>query len=191
MTLPEPKPGETQNPQPGAPSPNAPAFVDQTAAREIARLNGLLETSRAENATLQQRVQALEGQVDETKQKELEQRLSTLETERETLRTENETLKGEKVRAEQLGKLSGKVRDPDAALRLLTDDLKDKDGNPDVEKIIGKYPYLAPEGVTTPTAPSGAGGPQTGPATNLDKAVESKDVGAINAAFEAELKGAQ
>lgn len=188
MTAPE-KPADALAAPPVSTSPNAPAFTDQSAAREITRLNGLLEASRAENATLQARVQDLEGQVDETKTKDLEARLAALETERETLRTENETLKGDAARAAQLAALSGRVRDPEAALRLLSDDLKDKDGNPDVEKLIGRYAFLAPEGVTTPTAPSGGGGPQTGAATNLDKAVESKDVGAINAAFDAELKG--
>lgn len=171
-------------------SPNAPAFVpDQSAAQEITRLNGLLDAERAKTTQLTAQVTALEGQVDDTKAKDLEARLSALEAENATLKGENDTLKGDKTRAEQLGQLSGKVRDPEAALKLLTDDLKNADGTPDVEKIIGKYPYLAPEGTTTPTAPSGAGGPQTPAATTLDAAVASKDTAAINSAFEAELKG--
>ncbi|BDP42914.1 hypothetical protein DAETH_28830 [Deinococcus aetherius] len=189
MTAPNPDPKPTDASVETGPAP-APA-ADDTAAREIARLNGLLETSRAENATLQQRVQDLEGQVDETKQKELQDRLTALEGENATLKGENERLTGEATRSGQLAALAGKVRDPEATLRLMTDDLKDKDGNPDIEKIIGRYAFLAPEGVTTATAPSGGGGPQTPATTSLDAAVASKDPGAINAAFDAELKGAQ
>lgn len=182
-----PTPGVTA---PETPAPqNAPAFTDQTTAREITRLNGLLDAERAKNAQLSSQVTALEAQMDEGKQKELEQRLTALEAENATLKGENETLKGETTRAAQLAALAGKVRDPEAALRLLTDELKDKDGNPDVEKLIGRYAFLAPEGVTTATAPNGAGGTQAPAATTLDKAVESKDPAAINAAFDAELKG--
>ncbi|GBF05852.1 hypothetical protein DAERI_060112 [Deinococcus aerius] len=191
MTAPEPNPKPADAPATTeTPSPNAPAFVDRSAAREIARLTGLLEASEAKNTTLQQRVQDLEGQVDSTKQQEMEQRIAALEAENGTLKGENESLKGEAARSTQLAALAGKVRDPEAALRLLTDDLKDKDGNPDVEKIIGRYAFLAPEGVSTATAPNGGGGLQTSAPTNLDRAVESKDATAINAAFDAELKGA-
>ncbi|GGO24780.1 hypothetical protein [Deinococcus humi] len=182
-------PAPTTTPAP-ATTTNAPAFTDHEAAREITRLNGLLEASRAENTTLREQVQTLEGQVDETKQKDLEARLTALEAENSTLKGENEKLTGEKALGEQVSALTGKVRDPEAALKLLTDDLKTADGKPDIEKIISKYPYLAPEGQTTPNAPSGGGGPQnSGPAT-LDAAVTSKDTSAINAAFDAELKGA-
>lgn len=179
----------------GAETPaNAPAFVpDRTAdaaLREIARLTRERDEARTELTTLQRRVQELEGQVDNTKQQELEQRLAALEAERDSLRSENETLKGNAARAEQLAALAGKVRDPEAALRLLTDDLKDDKGNPDVEKLLGRYAFLAPDGATTPTAPSGGGGPQSGAVTNLESAVASRDTAAINAAFEAELKGA-
>lgn len=169
---------------------NAPAFTDLSAAREITRLSGLLDQANKDKSDLQIRVQALEGQVDEKKTQELEQRLNALEKENGELKTERDTLQAAQTRAELLGTLAGKVRDPEAALALLTEDLRTKDGKPDVEAIITKYPYLAPEGVTAATAPNGAGGVQVPAVTNLDKAVESKDVTAINTAFNAELKGA-
>lgn len=169
---------------------NAPAFTDQTAAREITRLTGLLEQATKEKTDLQARVQALEATVDDTKNKDLEQRLAALEAENATLKTERDTLATTQARAALLADLTGKVRDPEAVAALMTDELRTKDGKPDVEAIIAKYPYLAPEGVQVTTAPNGAGGVQTTAATNLDKAVESKDAASINAAMDAELKGA-
>lgn len=169
---------------------NAPAFVQHDPAQEIARLNRLLEKANTDKATLQTRMQELEGQVDQAKQQELEQRLSVLEQENTTLKGENQTLKDTQTRAATLAELTGKVRDPEAALALLTDDLRTKEGTPNVDAILVKYPYLAPEGTTTATAPNGGGGTQPAATTTLDTAVASKDPAAINAAFDAELKGA-
>lgn len=187
MTAPEPK--SPDGTPPVQPLTNAPAFTDQAAAREITRLNGLLTTSNAENTRLNARVQELEGEVDAAKQKELEDRAAAAEAERDRLKGEAEQRAAADQRTTQAAALKDKVRDPEAALRLLTDDLKDKDGNPDVSKIIAKYPYLAPDGAPPTTAPNPGGGPQTPAATTLDAAVASKNPAAINAAFDAELKG--
>ncbi len=188
MTAPENKPADA----PVTTTTNAPAFVDHSAAAaaEITRLNGLLAAEQAKTSTLETRVQELEVQVDSTKSQELEQRLAALEAENATLKTERDTLATTQARANLLADLAGKVRDPEAVAVLMTDELRLKDGKPDVEAIIAKYPYLAPEGVQQATAPNGAGGVQTTAATNLDKAVETKDASAINAAMDAELKGA-
>lgn len=181
----------TTTPPPATGSGNAPNFVDHgAAAAEIERLKAALTQAETEKTTLQSRVQELEEQVDNSKQQELEARLSALETENATLKTENTTLKTDAARTSTLAALDGKVRNPEAVAALLSDELRTKDGTPDIEAIIAKYPEQALANTTTATAPSGAGGVQTGGATNLEKAVESKDMGAINAAFDAELKGA-
>ncbi|WP_288481983.1 hypothetical protein [uncultured Deinococcus sp.] len=189
MTAPDPKTPDGTNP--AGTSSNAPAFTDQLTAQEIARLKGLLADSTAENTRLKTQVQELEGQVDAATQKALEDRAAAAEAERDRLKGEIDKRAADDQRTAQTTALTGKVRDPEAALALAErfPDLKDKDGNPSVEAIIGKYPYLAPEGTTTPTAPSGAGGTQAPATTTLDKAVESGSAADINAAFDQALKG--
>jgi len=66
------------------------------------------------------------------------------------------------VTAERRASLTGKVIDPEAAMRLLTDDHLTEDGSIDVDALLKSYPFLTPSNTgTPPTRGSGGGVPRT------------------------------
>jgi len=121
-------------------------------------------------------------------------RIKELEAERDAARSERDAAATEAAALKTKQALNGLVRDTDAATRLLTPDLLDKDGAPDTAKLLERYPFLAPDPATptvpAATAPNGGGGPQnpTGGAGTLEDALKTGDMAAVNAAFDAELK---
>lgn len=71
-------------------------------------------------------------------------------------------------RAERKAALAGKVADPEAALKLLSDDHLDEDGNVSVEALLKSYPFLKPQNSPGLDGPNPAGGGKTRPA-NMSK----------------------
>jgi hypothetical protein len=65
--------------------------------------------------------------------------------------------------AERRAALTGKVVDPQAALKLMGDDHVDEDGNVSVEKLLEAYPFLRPASAAPATAPEP---PRRTPAAN-------------------------
>ena len=94
----------------------------------------------------------------------LEDRLKALEAERATEKAELVTERAARTAAERKAALTGKVIDPDAALRLLDDEFI-TDGTVDTDAFLKKFPFLAPAAVPTDkprTPPANPGGKSAG-----------------------------
>ena len=179
---------------PNLPTPTPPDSQTPPALSEREQtLTGELETVRQELADSKAALKTALEQKEPTVDANAEQRIKDLEAENGTLKTERHSAKSEAADLKTRSALAGKVRDPEAAARLLSPDLLDKDGAPDTTKLLEKYPFLAPD--TTPvipaaTAPDGGGATQKGASgtASLEDALKTKDTAAINAAFDAEVK---
>lgn len=175
-------------------SANAPAFVDSgvmAAAQELTRVNAELAKAQAARDAAVARTKELEGQVDQTKQADLEKQIADLSSKNAALEAEAQTLKDTATVTERSQALTGKVADPAAAQKLLDPEKHlNKDGTVNTEALLSDFPFLAPSAQPAATSPDGAGGAQNMPAGNsadLDKAVASGSLSAVNAAFEAAL----
>lgn len=153
-------PNETTQ-TPPAPTEQAPAPAPAPATPEPAKPQVLnVEQIVQQRDAAQQELAALKQQLaDKEKQMADEQNVQTTEAlaaaqaERDAARAEVEQLKLEK-------ELTGKVLDPDAAIKLMGSSYRKDDGSLDVDGFLEKHPYMRP--AATPTAPNGGGGPQTG-----------------------------
>lgn len=87
----------------------------------------------------------------------LEERLKALEAEREALAKKAQEAESARTAAERRAALTGRVADPNAALKLLEDDDLNDDGTVNVDGLLAKYPFLAPA-PTGPTPTRGAAG---------------------------------
>ena len=121
--------------------------------RREQRLTRERDKAREELATLRQQAADKEKQMAEQQAAQSAEVLQTVTAERDAALTEIQHLRLEK-------ELTGKVADPEAAIKLMGDGFRASDGKPDVDAFLARYPYLKPTGGAT--APSGAGGVQEG-----------------------------
>lgn len=149
----------TQNPPAStqqAPAPAPAPATPEPAKPQVLNVEQIVQqrdSAQQELATLKQQLADKEKQMaDEQKVQETEA-LKTAQAELDAARAEVQQLKLEK-------ELTGKVLDPDAAIKLMGSGYRKDDGSLDVDGFLEKHPYMRP--AATPTAPNGGGGPQTG-----------------------------
>lgn len=148
--------------------PNAPEQTQIPAPTPIATPSADVERLAQERDTLKTQLADLKKQMTDKEKAMTEQQnaqsaeaLKAAEAERDAARAEVQQLKLEK-------ELTGKVLDPDAAIKLMGDGYRKQDGTLDVDTFLEKHPYMRP--AAAPTAPNGGGGPQTG--TGKDSQIE-------------------
>lgn len=144
--------------------------------REAQRLRSERNKAREELETLRGRLTEIEA----TKEKQMQE-----ETQRliEQLNAERDALKSELSRTRDMATLSGKVRDPEAALRLLDAAHRAEDGTIQLDKLLERYPFLAAESVAV--VPGGGGVSRSAEPMDLQKAIASGDYKAIAEAMNA------
>lgn len=128
----------------------------QAAAKWVKREQRLVRernAARDELKTLHEQQQTKEQQMAEQQNEQTAEQLAGVTKERDDARAEVQQLKLEK-------ELTGKVLDPDSAIKLMGGDYRKQDGSLDVDAFLEKHPYMKP--AASPTAPGGAGGTHTG-----------------------------
>ena len=147
--------------------------------REAQRLRSERNKAREEAEAFKK---ALE-EINQTKEKAMNEETQKLI---EQLNTEKSQLAKEVSRMKDLQALSGKVRDAEAALKLLDAEHRSEDGNINVDKLLEKYGFLSPID-STPSVPGGGGVSGNKDAMTLEQAVAAKDNKAIVAIMDAML----
>lgn len=143
-----------------SPAPATPAAPAPTA--DIERLTRERDEAQRELAQLREQAAAKEQNMADEQTTQTAEQLATATRERDEARQEAAVLKLER-------ELSGKVVDPEGAVKLLGTGYRKEDGTLDVDGFLEKHPYMRPQ--ATATAPSGGGDVQAG--TSKDAEIEA------------------
>lgn len=150
------------NPAPAATETSTEPLTQADLAKEI-------ETLKAKNDRLLKDVQTHRTRADELKaaqaeaeakalaEKGLSEQVEVLKARLSEQETAAQAAAARATAAERKAALTGRVVDPEAALKLLTDKHLSEDGSVNVDALLGDYAFLAPSKGSQP-ATSGAGG---------------------------------
>lgn len=158
--------------------------VVETSVPGLDKVKREAQRLRSERNKAREELEAIKGrltEIESTKEKQMQE-----ETQRmiEQLNAERDALKSELNRTKDMATLGGKVRDPEAALKLLEADHRAEDGSILVDKLLERYPFLATEQGVVGT-PGGGGVSRTGDPLDLNKALASGDYKLIAEAMNA------
>lgn len=132
---PEGQPNPDGRDEPEAPQPQEEKTLTQAEVNAIVAR----EKKKAEKAARE----AFEAERKKADMSEIER----AKAEAEEVRQQLEQERAARTAAERRAALTGKVADPQAALRLLDEDQHlDGDGNVNVKALLETYPFLAPQG---------------------------------------------
>lgn len=145
--------------------------------REAQRLRSERNKAREELEVIKGRLTEIESTKERQMQEETQRMIEQLNAERDALRSELN-------RTKDMATLGGKVRDPEAALKLLEADHRADDGSILVDKLLERYPFLATEAGPS-SVPGGGGANRSGDVMTLEKAMATGDYKLIAEAMNA------
>lgn len=145
--------------------------------REAQRLRSERNKAREELEAIKSQLHNIESTKEKAMQEETQKLIEQLNSERDALRQELS-------RTKDLASLAGKVRDPEAALKLLEAAHRAEDGSISVDKLLERYPFLAAEQGAQPV-PGGGGPARTATPASLEQAIATGDYKAIAEAMNA------
>lgn len=138
---------DTQTPNPEQPEQKAPENTEGD-SKALEALRKELEAARKEIEELRREAAKYRTRAKETAQEA--EKAKTLEEQLAEIRKQLEEEAHRRLAAERRAALTGKVADPNAALKLLEDKHLNEDGSVDVDALLKDYPFLAAQ----PTQPA-------------------------------------
>lgn len=139
---------------------------------------------RSERNKAREELEALKGQLTEINAAKERQMQEDVQKQIEALNAERDALRSELNRTRDMSALNGKVRDPEAALKLLEADHRADDGSILVDKLLERYPFLAAEEKVA-SVPGGGGANRSNEPLDLQKAIATGDYKLIAEAMNA------